>query len=87
MVEMHFSSLCFTLIPILVPTFYFYHIYFLFGKMSFILVLSVNALMAKSWVIDGTIKIKKKKFILTLKNVTLASKLKKKKSNLLILTK
>ena len=60
MVEMHFSSLCFTLIPILVPTFYFYHIYFLFGKPSFILVLSVNALMAKSWVIDGTIKIKKK---------------------------
>ena len=48
MVEMHFSSLCFTLIPILVPTFYFYHIYFLFGKMSFILVLSINALMAKS---------------------------------------
>ena len=60
MVEMHFSSLCFTLIPILVPTFYFYHIYFLFGKTSFILVLSINALMAKSWVIDGTIKIKKK---------------------------
>ena len=43
MVEMHFSSLCFSLIPILVPTFYFYHIYSLFGKTTSILVLSVSA--------------------------------------------
>jgi len=44
--------------------------------MSSILVLSVSALTAKSYVADGTIEIIIKKFILALKNAMSASKLK-----------
>jgi len=43
-----------------------------------ILVISISALIVKSYVTDKIIKIIIKNFILTLKNATLASKLKKK---------
>ena len=46
--------------------------------MPFILVISISALTAKSYVADGTIKIIIKIFILALKNATSAFKLKKK---------
>ena len=72
------------MIPILVPIFYFYRLNSLFRKAPSILILSISALMAKSYMVDGTIKIIIKNFILALKNATSASKLKKK---LLILTK
>ena len=56
--------------------------------MHLVLVFSISALMAKSYVADGTIKIIIKFFILALKNVTSASELKKKKKlNLIILIK
>ena len=47
--------------------------------MSSILVISVSALMAKSYVTDKTIKIIIINFILALKNATSAPKLKKRK--------
>ena len=46
--------------------------------MSFMLVLFVNTLMAKSYVADKTIKIIIKNFILALKNAMSTSKFKKK---------
>ena len=74
-----FLSLHFHEIPTLVLIFYFHYFYSLFRKTPSILVLSNNALTAKSYVADGTIKIIITNFILALKNATLASKLKKKK--------
>ena len=53
--------------------------------MRLVLVIFVSALTVSSYVADGTIKIIIKNFILTLKCVMSASKLKK--INLLILTK
>ena len=71
-----FSSLHFHAILTLIPIFYFYRFYSLFRKMPSILVLCVSALTTKSYVADGTIKIKIKNFILALKNATSVSKLK-----------
>ena len=45
--------------------------------MPFILVISISALTAKSYMVDGTIKIIIKKIYFDIKNVTSASKLKK----------
>ena len=59
--------------------------YSLFWEMRLVLVIFVSALTVSSYVADGTIKIIIKNFILTLKCVMSASKLKK--INLLILTK
>ena len=52
-----FWSLYFQAIPILILIFYFHHFYSLFRKTPSILVLSVSALTAKSYVANGTIKI------------------------------
>ena len=55
--ETIFSFLYFYVILSLILIFYFYYFYTLFRKTSFILVISVNTLTAKSYVADGTIKI------------------------------
>ena len=55
--ETIFSFLYFYVILSLILIFYFYYFYTLFRKTYFILVISVNALTAKSYVADGTIKI------------------------------
>ena len=70
-----FSSLHFHMIPTLVPIFYFHRFQSLFRKTSSILVLSVSAVRALTYVANGIIKIIIKNFILSLKNATSASKL------------
>ena len=77
MAKTTFSSLHFHAIHTLVHIFYFHCFYSLFRKTPSILVISVNALTVKSYVVDRTIKIIIKKFILALKNATSAFKLKK----------
>ena len=71
------SSLHFHVTLTLVPIFYFHRFYSLFRKTPSILVLAINALTAKSYMADETIKIIIINFILALKNVMSASKLKK----------
>ena len=78
--EKHIFVLTFLRDSTLVPIFFFHRFYSISWKMHLVLVLSISALTAKSYVADGTIKIIIKFFILALKNAMSASKLKKKKT-------
>ena len=82
----HFRPYIFMRFP-LWSLFFFPLLYSLSWKTHLILVLSVSALTAKSYVASRTIKIIIINFYFGIKKATSASKLKKNNNNLLILTK